>query len=93
MAVDDITRHKRAEEKLTVRYRKKTGETFPGETNVYYLRSEDGEVIGFIGMIRDVTERNRMQGEKAKTARSSTRKPLPCDLLSKPSTCPAIPAT
>ena len=50
---------------FTVPYKKKSGEIFPGETSVYYLRSEDGEVIGFIGMIRDVTERNRVQAEKA----------------------------
>jgi len=51
---------------FTVNYKKESGEVFPGETNVFYLRGEDGEVIGFIGMIRDVTERILMQAEKAK---------------------------
>lgn len=45
---------------VTIDYRKKSGETFPGETNVFYLR-EDGEIRGFIGLIRDVTERRAAQ--------------------------------
>jgi PAS domain S-box-containing protein len=46
----------------TIHYEKKSGEVFPGETNVFYMKDEDGEVIGFIGLIRDVSERlNRME--------------------------------
>jgi PAS domain S-box-containing protein len=41
----------------TVSYEKKTGQTFSGETAVSNLRDADGEVIGFIGVIRDVSER------------------------------------
>jgi len=41
----------------TVNYRKKTGEVFPGETGVFYLKDDKGEVTGFIGLIRDITER------------------------------------
>ena len=41
----------------TVWYRKKSGETFPGETSIYYLKDADGEVTGFIGMIRNVADR------------------------------------
>ncbi|HKK65166.1 MAG TPA: PAS domain S-box protein, partial [Clostridia bacterium] len=47
----------------TIRYQKRDGSVFPGETNVFYLHNEDGVVIGFIGLIRDVTERLRMEAE------------------------------
>lgn len=41
----------------TVQYKKKTGEIFPGETNVFYLRDPKGEIKGFIGLIRDIGDR------------------------------------
>jgi len=41
----------------TIRYRTKTGGVFPGETNAFYLTDSLGEVVGFIGLIRDITER------------------------------------
>jgi len=41
----------------TARYEKQSGQVFPGETNVFYLRDHDGEVTGFIGLIRDVSDR------------------------------------
>lgn len=41
----------------TVRYEKQSGQVFPGETNVFYLRNRDGEITGFIGLIRDVSDR------------------------------------
>jgi len=41
----------------TVNYKKKSGEIFPGETNVFYLKNDQGNVSGFIGLIRDITER------------------------------------
>ncbi|CCQ33702.1 two-component system sporulation sensor kinase A protein [Halorhabdus tiamatea SARL4B] len=41
----------------TVRYEKQSGQVFPGETNVFYLRDREGEVTGFIGLIRDVSDR------------------------------------
>lgn len=46
---------------LTVLYKKKNGEVFPGETNVSCLRNNRGEIEGFIGMIRDVTNERRIQ--------------------------------
>ena len=54
---------------FTVRYLKKDGTTFPGETNVFYLHDESGNVSGFIGLIRDVsvrleTERRLRESEK-----------------------------
>ncbi len=41
----------------TVKYEKKSGQTFPGETNVFYLRDADNEIEGFIGVIKDVSKR------------------------------------
>ncbi|AKH98241.1 PAS domain S-box protein [Halanaeroarchaeum sulfurireducens] len=41
----------------TISYEKKSGQTFPGETNASYFRDADGEIIGFIGIIRDITGR------------------------------------
>lgn len=40
-----------------VHYKKKSGEIFPGETNVFYLRNRKGEIRGFIGLIRDISEK------------------------------------
>ncbi len=42
----------------TIDYEKKSGEVFPGETNVFYLRGNENEITGFIGIIRDVTEQH-----------------------------------
>ncbi len=41
---------------FTVHYKKRSGNIFPGETSVFYLRDDKGEISGFIGLIRDVTE-------------------------------------
>jgi len=41
----------------TIHYEKKSGEIFPGETNVFYLRNDSDEVMGFIGLVRNVSER------------------------------------
>ncbi|MEF8892878.1 PAS domain S-box protein [Halodesulfurarchaeum sp.] len=41
----------------TVTYEKQSGQTFPGETNVFYLRNADDEIVGFISIIRDVSDR------------------------------------
>jgi PAS domain S-box-containing protein len=46
---------------VTVPYEKKSGEIFPGETNVFPLKDAAGETQGFIGLIRDVTERQAAQ--------------------------------
>ncbi|WP_256289775.1 MASE3 domain-containing protein [Halobellus inordinatus] len=46
----------------TVDYEKKSGQVFPGETTVFYLRNADDDVVGVISLIRDVSEReNRIQ--------------------------------
>ena len=43
----------------TVTYEKRSGQTFSGETNASYFRNAHGDILGFIGVIRDVTERNQ----------------------------------
>lgn len=50
----------------TIHYRKKSGEVFPGETTVFYLKDSSGKFMGFIGLIRDVSDRARYEAEKAK---------------------------
>jgi PAS domain S-box-containing protein len=46
---------------ITVNYEKKTGEVFPGETGVYYLKDSGNNVTGFIGLIRDITARKQAE--------------------------------
>ncbi len=45
----------------TIDYRKKSGEVFPGETSLFYLKNSSGKVYGYIGLIRDISE--RIEGE------------------------------
>lgn len=46
---------------FVVHYKKKDGTVFPGETNVFYLKDKEGNITGFIGLIRDITDRHRME--------------------------------
>ncbi|MCF8345514.1 MAG: response regulator, partial [Bacteroidales bacterium] len=46
-----------------VQYKKKNGEVFPGETGSFYLKDESGKIEGFIGLIRDVSERIKAEEE------------------------------
>lgn len=46
-------------------YRRKDGTVFTGETLGAKVRNKDGEVIGFLGVIRDITEKKRTLAEKA----------------------------
>ncbi|MFO8234220.1 MAG: ATP-binding protein [Bacteroidales bacterium] len=46
-----------------IRYKKKDNNSFYGETNACYLKNSNGEVIGFVGLIRDITE--HLEAEKA----------------------------
>ncbi|MCF7802609.1 MAG: PAS domain S-box protein [Candidatus Marinimicrobia bacterium] len=52
---------------LVVEFRKKSGETFRGETATNYLQEPNGKVIGFIGLIRDVTAREKRLRELAES--------------------------
>jgi PAS domain S-box-containing protein len=40
-----------------VKFRQKSGTVFNGETKIYYLRDEDDNLLGFIGLIRDISQR------------------------------------
>ncbi len=42
---------------MTIRCRTRGGRVFLGETSAFPLEEEDGDVAGFIGVIRDVTDR------------------------------------
>ena len=50
----------------TAHYQKRDGSVFPGETNVFYLQDDEGTIAGFIGLIRDITERKRVEEEREK---------------------------
>ncbi len=45
----------------SVNFKKKDGSIFPGEINVFTVRNDDGATTGFIGLIRDITERVRAE--------------------------------
>jgi hypothetical protein len=40
-----------------IQYRRKDGSVFPGEVNVFYLTDDQNNISGFIGLIRDISER------------------------------------
>lgn len=46
-------------------YRKKDGTVFPAETLGVQVKNRDGEIIGFLGIMRDITQRKRDENEKA----------------------------
>jgi PAS domain S-box-containing protein len=48
----------------TGNFRKKSGEVFPGESKIYYLRNDSGTLIGAIGLIRDLTQRKQAEAER-----------------------------
>ncbi len=51
-----------------VEYRRKDGSTFFAETTGVQLRDEDGRVIGFIGVHRDLTEQLQFEAERRRLA-------------------------
>ncbi|VAX17204.1 diguanylate cyclase/phosphodiesterase (GGDEF & EAL domains) with PAS/PAC sensor(s), partial [hydrothermal vent metagenome] len=58
-----------AEEKLkpyVVDYKRKNGTMFPGETIGTIMRNHSGEIVGFLGVIRDITERIKAERELAR---------------------------
>jgi len=46
-------------------FRKKSGEIFPGEVKISYLRDKEGKIAGVVGQIRDLSERLRAEAERA----------------------------
>ncbi len=52
--------HRSAADELipyTVTYRRKNGEVFPGDTTGVPVRDRDGELLGYLGVIRDISGR------------------------------------
>ncbi|MFA6619231.1 MAG: PAS domain S-box protein [Candidatus Neomarinimicrobiota bacterium] len=47
----------------TLNYKKKNNDIFPGETGVYYLKNNEGSILGFVGLIRDITQRQKAEIE------------------------------
>ncbi|MEE4364091.1 MAG: PAS domain S-box protein [Desulfotignum sp.] len=45
----------------TIQYQKKTGAVFPGETSVCFLQDHKQKTIGFIGIIKDVSARQKAE--------------------------------
>ncbi len=43
--------------RFETQYRRKNGETFPGETVPSIIRTPDGDLLGFFALIRDISER------------------------------------
>lgn len=54
-------------ERLELRMRRKSGEGFDAEVVVTSIQAEDGGKIGYLGIIRDVTERNAIADELQRT--------------------------
>lgn len=50
----------------TMTYRKKSGETFSGETNLFQLRDENGVPITYAALIRDITEQELARAQEAR---------------------------
>ncbi|MDZ7698137.1 MAG: PAS domain S-box protein [Deltaproteobacteria bacterium] len=48
-----------------VDFKKKSGETFPGEVKLSYLKDHEGKIVGVVGQIRDLSE--RVQAEAARS--------------------------
>lgn len=47
-----------------IEYKKKNGETFPGEVAISFFTNNENETIGFIGLIKDITERKQVEAKK-----------------------------
>ncbi len=47
-------------------YRRKDGSVFPAETIGFPVTDASGHIAGFIGIVRDITERRRLEDEKVK---------------------------
>ncbi|MCF7802304.1 MAG: PAS domain S-box protein, partial [Candidatus Marinimicrobia bacterium] len=47
----------------TIHYKKKSGDSFVGETSAQYIRDSQGRVTGFLALVRNVTEREQLLTE------------------------------
>jgi len=59
-----------------VNYKRKDGSVFPGETAVFYLKDSNGNTSGFIGLIRDITEKKKSQLEIQKLSQAIEQNPI-----------------
>tara|TARA_R110002049_G_scaffold4601_5_gene32610 strand:+ start:845502 stop:847112 length:1611 start_codon:yes stop_codon:yes gene_type:complete len=50
-----------------VLWRRKSGETFPGELVGTTIRDESGNPLGFLGLIRDITDRKKAEAKLAES--------------------------
>ncbi|TWT49260.1 Sensor protein FixL [Rubripirellula amarantea] len=61
----DVTQAAEDLEVIEIEWRKKSGDTFPGEIVGGTIRDEHGSPLGFIGMIRDITDRKLAEAKLA----------------------------
>ncbi len=59
-------------EPYEVKYRRKDGEVFVGETIGTVIKGAEGDVLGYIGVVRDITERTHLQATMIQTEKMMT---------------------
>jgi len=64
--------------RFTAEYRRKDGSRFPGEAMGSHVVSETGDLLGYLGIIRDISERKRLEEERAQIIENS---PVPMLIL------------
>ncbi|MHC1736695.1 MAG: PAS domain S-box protein [Ignavibacteriaceae bacterium] len=47
-----------------MKFKKKNGEVFPAEGSTFFLRESQGSIVGYIALIRDISERKMLEREK-----------------------------
>ena len=57
MGMEISTHDKNKSFLMVVNYQTKSGDIFPGETSVHFIHDDQDEVLGFIGIIRDISHR------------------------------------
>jgi len=64
---------KEKSEPYVVNYRRKDGEVFPGETVGTPVRDENGKILGFLGVIKDITIRQMAENARRESEARSRR--------------------
>lgn len=68
-----------AKEKLlpyVVNYKRKNGDTFPGETVGSAIKDHQGNILGFIGVMRDITKRIQAEEKLERLSRAVWQSPV-----------------